>query len=96
VAAGAVVLFAAIAWAAYAWSQQGIGAVIYADLGARYLVIWTGNYLVNGATYYGPVYLLLLGLVVAVARRSLLTPRGNAGACGAGVEIAPVNGRRKP
>ena len=62
------ILFAAIVWGAYAWSGRSLGIIIYADLGARYLVVWTGNYLVNGGTYYNLAYAFVLLVMAAIAR----------------------------
>ena len=74
------VLFAAIAWIAYAWSQRSVGVIVYADLGARYLVVWTGNFLVNGGTYYNLAYTAALLALAALARleRSTATQAGAA------------------
>ncbi|MBE0566956.1 MAG: hypothetical protein IH621_13430 [Krumholzibacteria bacterium] len=62
------ILFAAAVWGAYAWSSRSLGVIIYADLGAKYLVVWTGNYLVNGGTYYNLAYAFALLLLAAIAR----------------------------
>lgn len=64
-------LFAAIVWAAYGWSDRGVGLVIYAIIGARYFVVWTGNYLANFGTYYNVAFtLLLFGLATLAAGRT--------------------------